>query len=282
MHADAPSSLAPSSHDGRLDPGQNFGAMTQQVRGADLLVNAADHAASMQVPRHEHANAYLCVVLAGGFELQARRSSDCPAGSVIAYPAGHVHANRFGDQPGRCVNIHLGASWLAQRSVRDWLDDYRQVQLGPGSAPMRRLAHEMNSTDSAAPLAVASAAIELLAEAMRAAAPAAAPRWLQRVVDLLEADLAQAPGLGELAAQVGMHPSHLARAFRQARGETLGDYVRRRRIEQADRALREGRLSLAEIAAAAGFADQAHFTRVFRRQIGMSPGARRRAMQAAF
>ncbi|MED5618364.1 helix-turn-helix transcriptional regulator [Ideonella sp. BN130291] len=266
---------------GRLNAGQNFGAMTHRVASADLVVNTAQHAPGMVVPRHEHENPYLCIVLAGGFEMQAARARDCPAGSVIAHPAGHAHANRFGPLEGRCLNLHLGDAWVRDPALQAWLADFRHVAL-PADAPVvRRLAHEMHASDTAASLAVASAAIELLALAMRADQPAPEPRWIAEAINRIEADLAHAPTLGELAGALQLHPSHLARCFRQARGETLGDYVRRRRVEEAERAL-AGELTLAEIAAAAGFADQAHFTRVFTRQVGVSPGARRRAMQAGF
>ena len=103
-----------------LDPGQNFGDLTHALRGNDLLVNAADHAPQMVVPRHVHENAYLCVVVAGRFELRhdGARADDCGAGAVVAYPAGGPHENRFGDAPGRCVNIHFGASWTDDAAVR--------------------------------------------------------------------------------------------------------------------------------------------------------------------
>jgi AraC family transcriptional regulator len=101
------------------------------------------------------------------------------------------------------------------------------------------------------------------------------------VIDLIESDLVNAPALGKLAQVIGAHPAHLARAFRAARGESIGAYVRRRRIEEADRAMALTERPLAEIAAAAGFCDQAHFTRVYRRYFGVSPGARRRQQRNA-
>ena len=77
----------------RLLPGENFGAMTQSLRSGGVSINAADHAAGMRVPRHEHANAYVCVVMAGGFDLQlAHRDLQCGAGTLIAHPAGDTHA----------------------------------------------------------------------------------------------------------------------------------------------------------------------------------------------
>ena len=266
-----------------LDAGRNYGALVHALQGNDLIVNAADHAPRMVVPRHVHENAYLCVVVAGGFELRhdGAPPDDCGPGTVVAYPAGGPHANRFGALPARCVNVHFGDSWTADPAVRTWLADFRHARLGEHAGAVGRLANEMLARDGAAGLAVTAAAVELLAQAMRADAPAAVPAAIARVVDLLEADLANAPGLAVLAAAVDLHPSHLARAFRAARGETIGEYVRRRRVEASVALLRRAELSLADIAAASGFADQAHFGRVFKRQLGVTPGARRRAMQGA-
>jgi len=260
----------------RLELGQNFGAIVNTVTSGDLCINAAEHAPSTIVPRHEHANPYVCVVMEGCLEVRARESFDCPAGSVIAYPRGHAHANRFGDQRGRCVNVHFGSTWTDERLMREWLGDCRRVRIGANARSLMLLEQEMRANDSAAPLAAASAAIELLAQAMRADAIPLHPRWLTRVIDIVEADLARPPTLGQLAMQVGAHPAHVARAFRRAYGESIGAYVRRRRVEHADRALMTSDLPLAHIAAAAGFADQAHFTRVYRRHFGVPPGARRR------
>ncbi len=262
-----------------LRHGKNFGALKRTVTGGDLVINTADHTPGMVVPYHEHSNAYVCVVVAGEFELAARGAHACPAGSVIAHPAGHGHANRFSDRFGRCLSIHFGASWDDDRALNAWLADFRHARVAPARHSLQRLVREVDATDSAAPLAAAGAAIELLAEAMRAGAPPPAPRWVSRIVEVLEADLGNTPSLAALAREVGLHPAHVTRIFRQARGESIGEYVRRRRCETADQALR-GDLPLADIAAAAGFSDQAHFTRVFRRQFGMAPGMRRRMLRS--
>jgi AraC family transcriptional regulator len=260
----------------RLELGQNFGAIVNTVTSGDLCINAAEHSAGMIVPRHEHANAYVCIVMEGCLEVRARESFDCPAGSVITYPGGHAHANRFSDRRGRCINIHFGSMWTDERLMREWLRDCRRVRIGANARSLLRLEQEMRANDSAAPLAAASAAIDLLAQAMRADEVPSHPRWLTRVIDIVEADLARPPTLGQLAMQIGAHPAHVARAFRRAYGESIGAYVRRRRVERADRALMTSDMPLAHIAAAAGFADQAHFTRVYRRHFGVPPGARRR------
>ena len=103
--------------------------------------------------------------------------------------------------------------------------------------------------------------------------------WLGDARDRLHADVAARPSLAELAAGVGVHPVTLARAFRRTFGCTIGEYLRRLRIERAAEQLATGTQPLAEIALAAGFADQSHFSNVFRRRVGMSPSAYRREVR---
>src|SRR5262249_28347584 len=83
----------------------------------------------------------------------------------------------------------------------------------------------------------------------------------------------------QLAEEVGAHPVHLARVFREAWGCSPGELIRWRRIDRAAYLLRRSRLSGAEIAAAVGFVDQSHLIRAFRVMYGVSPEAYRRLGQ---
>jgi AraC-like DNA-binding protein len=116
--------------------------------------------------------------------------------------------------------------------------------------------------------------------ALQLAPPAGATPWLARVVDHLEADLAYTPPLDELARLAGVHASQLSRVFRKAYGESVGAYLRRRRLEHADAQLARGATSLADLALRAGYCDQAHFTRAYARHFGMTPGRRRRVIRS--
>ena len=78
----------------------------------------------------------------------------------------------------------------------------------------------------------------------------------------------------------GLSPSHFARAFRGSTGMPPHRWLLNRRIEKAKDALHNTQASLAAVATACGFADQSHFTRVFTRFVGISPGAWRRALRA--
>jgi AraC-like DNA-binding protein len=95
----------------------------------------------------------------------------------------------------------------------------------------------------------------------------------RRAVDAAREALAAEPGLGllDLARTVSVSPYHLSRIFKEATGQTLSTYRRRLRIRAALDRLREGHDDLATVAADVGFADHAHLTRTFRRELGEVP-----------
>jgi AraC family transcriptional regulator len=108
-----------------------------------------------------------------------------------------------------------------------------------------------------------------------------APWQVTRVLEFVEANLGNHIGIADLAAQVRLSASYFAHAFRRSAGETPSRYLRRRRIERAQQMMLLTDKPLAEIALDCGLADQTHLTKVFRRIVGMSPGAWRRLRRAA-
>ena len=95
----------------------------------------------------------------------------------------------------------------------------------------------------------------------------------RRLVDRAREALAAEPDLSllELARAVSSSPHHLSRTFSAVTGQTLSTYRRRLRLGSALERLREGDEDLASVAADAGFADHAHLTRTFRRELGDVP-----------
>lgn len=93
--------------------------------------------------------------------------------------------------------------------------------------------------------------------------------------DLLDADLFAPLTLRTLAGQIGASPTHLVRSFAARFGMPPHAYLVGRRVEAARRLLLDGHAP-AEVAVSAGFHDQAHLTRHFRRHVGTTPGRYRR------
>jgi len=99
---------------------------------------------------------------------------------------------------------------------------------------------------------------------------------IARALEVLSRD--EAEGDNEaLAREAGMNTNAFIRKFLQATGHTPHRYRLRLRTERAAAWLREGKMSIEEVAAAAGFCDRFHFSRVFKQVTGTSPARYRRA-----
>ena len=106
-------------------------------------------------------------------------------------------------------------------------------------------------------------------------------RLVQRAREAIHDDHAAAHGLFPLAELLEVSPYRLSRAFPKQLGVSLTSYRNRVRVGRALERLQADTSTLADIAAALGFADQAHFTRVVRAHVGHTPKALRRALQTA-
>ncbi len=104
-------------------------------------------------------------------------------------------------------------------------------------------------------------------------APAALPKWrLKRVTDYIDDNIDEPVTLADLAEAAGLSKMYFAAQFRAATGLRPHEYVLRRRIDHARSLLRQTDGSLADVAFSVGFQTQAHFTTVFKRIVGTTPG----------
>jgi AraC-like DNA-binding protein len=105
------------------------------------------------------------------------------------------------------------------------------------------------------------------------------PSVLRRVCEYIDANLETNIGLDAISKVAGLSRCHFVRAFRQSVGTTPHNFLMYRRFRKAVDFITSTDLSLAEIALAAGFSDQSHFSRRFRQYLGVSPSAFRRSQR---
>ncbi|HLK55180.1 MAG TPA: AraC family transcriptional regulator, partial [Chthonomonadaceae bacterium] len=97
------------------------------------------------------------------------------------------------------------------------------------------------------------------------------PAWLRQAREFLHAHFTEEVSIGAIAAAVNVHPSHLMRGFRKHYQMSIGDYVRKLRIEYACSLLSHSDLFPAQVGYTVGFAQQSHFCRTFKALVGMTP-----------
>mgnify|MGYP003287379662 CR=1 FL=1 len=215
---------------------------------------------------------YLVVVLEGSLSKTFRTACwSLGRSSFATLPAGATHTSSFGPSPVRVIAVRAHSNGEVA-TLR-----LRHARAAAATVLGRRLAAELRAQDSSWGLAAEGLALQLLALAGRAwpETPPLRASWLRDVRDLLDEHVPEQPTLTELAEVVGVHPVHLARSFRREYGMTVARYARTLRLDWAAQRLIEGGCTLAEVAAAAGFADQSHFTRAFREYAGVTPGCYR-------
>jgi AraC-like DNA-binding protein len=103
-----------------------------------------------------------------------------------------------------------------------------------------------------------------------------APWQLRRACEFIEAHLDADPSIADIASECRLSSSYFAKAFKRTTGAPAHAWLSMRRIERAKQFMNETDLNLAEIAVACGFVDQSHFSRVFSKVSGCSPGRWRR------
>jgi AraC family transcriptional regulator len=236
--------------------------------------------AGEHLSRHTHDRACVAVMLEGSFDLAiGGRSHHCPPTAVALEPAGEAHANSIGrsgahvaviqPDPARTDLLHPFGRLLDQPSHRHHAGI---------AACAARLTRELDRPDDLTRLAAESAVLEILVVLGRLAlgAERSPPGWLLRARELVHARFREPLEIAEVARQVDVHPAHLARAFRRHFRMPLGSYVRKLRLDWVAAELLGSEESLVSVALAAGFADQSHLTRAFKRHTGMTPQVYRR------
>lgn len=237
------------------------------------------------MPNHWHERARLCFVLAGEFdETIGRRRSNNRQGALLFRPVGLEHEEVFGPQGAAYGVLDVGD--LFREAADRWgfdLDAAAAVT-PPGAYRLNSMVRrEAASWDEHSPLVCETLTLEVLATLVRAqrgpGRHGGCDRLAAKALDYVRANLDRAFGLAELARAVGAHPTHVARSFRRAYGESVGALARRLRVERAAELLATTDASLAAIAVDCGFSSQAHLTTVFGAVMGHPPGAFRRRLR---
>ena len=248
----------------------------------DFLVTDAYFPPHAYLPPHVHERASFAVMLEGSFDLGINhRAYSCEPQSAVTEPAEERHDNKLGNAGAHVVVVQPDPAAVQRLGpCGGWFDDVHFVRTAPASPVAWRIARELRAPDAATPLAVEGLVLEMLALCTRTSDrpyEAPTPSWLTRAREQVHDCFLNPPRIRDLATSAGVHPDHLARAFRLRFGIPIGTYVRRLRLDWAATRLETSEDSISAIALDAGFADQSHFTRRFKRYTGLTPQAYRRA-----
>lgn len=262
-----------------LKTGQYHGKLLGQEEVSGVILTETVYEPNSKIPTHEHKNPYLCLAVSGEFDEDCfgKRVEVTPS-TLIFHPAQKSHANQFDSQGGQCFNIEFTPISLKKHGIQaSSVANMHESSFGSISHTAIKLYREFRHPDQFSALAMESLLLETLVSMAREKQLAGrqTPAWLSQAIVFVKERFATTLSLHDVADEVGVEPAKLARAFRQKMNCSLTDFMRRVRVEFVCHKLAQGDQSIGEIALEAGFYDQSHMTRSFRREMGITPSAYR-------
>jgi AraC family transcriptional regulator len=257
----------------KLKTGQFFGMTTDTIHFRGVTTTDTEYTHD-HVDWHFHENAYFTFVLQGKMrEINKTESYECPAGTLLFHNWQEPHCNSKPPGFTRGFQIELEPEWF--ESFETAFAPFR------GSVNLKQPAlktviynifKETKMTGAGAYLEVDTLLIELfsLMSGIKYPAENKRPGWTIRLTEILHDD-SNDWRLSDLAKALDIHPVHLSRGFPKYFHCSLGEYIRKIRIQHALSLLTDCNLSLTEIAYRCHFADQSHFIRVFKSQHHITP-----------
>jgi AraC family transcriptional regulator len=237
-------------------------SMLRSLSGASIRrVVDRSHA---RIPEHAHDWPVLSIFVLGRYSNTTELGETLITGpSAILYGAGAAHSNIVGPAGFEQIEIEFDPAWLGgslipEGSVCRWVGG----RLAAEARTLARLCMQELEEEHLR---------EVLRRLMRETSrdPLQIPRWVEET----SARLCEDTNLrvADLAGEMRLHPSWFGTAYKRATGEGPMETAARFRLERAAWLLRETDQSPASIAAEAGFCDQSHMSRTFRRVLGRLP-----------
>jgi AraC-like DNA-binding protein len=250
-------------------------------------------------PRHSHPEYIIGVMVDGAEQIDYRGSTYfAPKGTVLLLNAGEPHANYSVDENGFSYRTLYPSLELLMQAVCDtanhnsgspWFSE-PVVQNGELANLLLRLHWTLEDSTSA--LEHECLFLSVVATLLRRHARLCPPdirthrgsRHVARAREYIDAHFRRNVSLAELSTLTGISPFHLQRLFVNTIGLSPFEYQMHLRITAAKNMLRRG-LQIANVALEAGFVDQSHFSKHFKRVVGLTPGQfveRRKIIQDPF
>ncbi|MCD9087670.1 AraC family transcriptional regulator [Stenotrophomonas sp. SY1] len=238
--------------------------------GERLSARVSWYAPGLRMQRHTHDCHQLSLLLLGTLGEQTPQQEVRLATSAVGLkPAGLVHANDYGPSGALILGINLPTTFdlkdgLGIEQGWQWREQPASMVLARGGTTLAQLL-----TGDLPAMQAEASLWELLATMVTAGQrpPGAPPRWLALACERLREEPVS---LATLAREQGLHPVYFARAFARWIGCTPSAFRMRAQLQRALPLLAAGH-SLATAACQAGFADQAHLSRVTRQHSGLTP-----------
>ena len=261
-----------------LTQGEYFGALRRELFHRGINLSEYDYL-EPGTPLHYHENPYFMYVIDGQMmDVSKYGSGLLPPGSLMFLNWEETHRTEKHSRRGRGFHLQVDRAWLAEVDVAAELwEGNRRLHHPDLHLLLGKIYLEFRRADAFSALSIELLVLQLCSLLTEMTVPAGnPPPWIDKLVELFHAR-GESLTLADLSRELGVHPVHISRTVPLFLGNTVGEYLRKQRVSRALSALLQREESLTQVAYDAGFADQSHFTRVFRTYYGTTPARFRKA-----
>ena len=219
---------------------------------------------------HSHENSHISFILEGG-NLEKRKNGEFERtpGQVMFFNSGEVHQSITKIFPSRNINLEIEPSFLRDNSITESAIN-RAITKNPNAKfIMLKVYREISAGDKFSDSSIRMLLLNLIGSAPKDTSRE--PAWVKTVSELLNDRWNEKLTLRDLAKATNIHPVTISKYFPKYFSCTLGEYLRKLKIEKSVYLIKATSLSLTEIAYECGFSDQSHFTRTFKKLTGFLP-----------
>lgn len=264
-----------------LQTGQFYGQTNEIIYIDGITLTDTEYTHS-HVDWHYHENAYFTFILQGHvMEGNKKENYICSPGTLLFHNWQEPHYNIKPDGFTRGFHIELEQKWINGLSM-----DLNSVQ---GSIQicnpdliilLYKIFKEAKTNDNATGLSIQHLLLQVLAKlsGLQEQSSKSKPLWVKNIKAILHDQFSEKLSLTDLSNSLNIHPVHLSRDFSKYFHCSIGEYIRKLKIEKALSLLSEKERSLTAISFSCGFSDQSHFIRCFKEIVGINPLAYRRML----
>jgi AraC family transcriptional regulator len=233
---------------------------------------------------HYHENAYFTFILDGNIlEGNSKEIFHCSAGTLLFHNREEPHYNIKPDGFTRGFHIEFRKSWFDNFAFEiNCLQGSINISNPDIKILLYKIFKETKIDDDASAISIQGLLLQTLSQLFRSCQVQQnkTPSWVNKIKEILHDEFYKNNSLETLVKTLDIHPVHLSRYFPKYFQCSLGEYIRKLRVEKSLSLLSNRKYSLTEIAFECGFADQSHFTRCFKEINGINPSSYRKLLFA--
>ncbi|MEO8209428.1 MAG: AraC family transcriptional regulator [bacterium] len=265
----------------QLQTGRFYGQTNKTIHLCGITLTDTEYTHD-KVDWHYHENAYFTFILQGNIiEGNKREVYNCSAGSLLFHNSQDPHYNIKPKGFTRGFQIELESGWFDRFSFNpDKLTGSINISNPDIKLLLYKIFMETKIDDADTSLSIQSLLLQTLSQMLpfKKTKSKNIPEWVKNVKEILHDNVSEKLNLEAMSNELNIHPVHLSRDFSKYFYCTIGEYIRKLKIEKSLSLLSNKKISLTEIAYECGFSDQSHFLRCFKKINGIKPSVFRKVL----